>query len=274
MSRKYTPTLESITVRAKYLIPTGFETVKETLEKTEISESRGWLIYSFGESLECIVTRERSVDKAIKELRVGAPNHFSITVIEHLNGGILVEIQCRPVMWYRICKSNETEFTDNQVQEALIECSSFVKRNMSVFRGKVIEPISVYPIIQRREIKDRLLNLGLKEIVGHLDDSERHITQNNFVESLTCSRTAFEKMIDWQMRKRGLKLTNNFKNNIERMGARGYLDPDTTQLFQSHYQFLSTIGVHERGIPPGIFEAQMGFGITIIILDYFANKLP
>jgi hypothetical protein len=34
MSRKYTPTLELIIVRAKYLILTGFEAIEEILQKT------------------------------------------------------------------------------------------------------------------------------------------------------------------------------------------------------------------------------------------------
>jgi hypothetical protein len=81
-------------------------------------------------------------------------------------------------------------------------------------------------------------------------------------------------MIDWQMKKRGLGLTNNYKNDLERLGAKGYLDPDTAQLLQSYYRCLSTIGVHEKGTPPGFYEAQMGYGMTLIVLDYFANKLP
>ena len=114
----------------------------------------------------------------------------------------------------------------------------------------------------------------MKKIVGKLDRAERHIVQNNFTESLKSSRTAFEKMIDWQMKKRGLEQTNNYKNDLERLRSKGYLDPETTKLLQTCYRCLSNIGVHERGIEPGIFEAQMGYGITLIMLDYFANKLP
>jgi len=146
---------------------------------------------------------------------------------------------------------------------------------LSLFKGKEIEPVSVYPIIQRTEIKSRLQNLGLKRIVNLLDKAEKQITQNNFTDSLKSSRTAFEKMIDFQMKKRGLEQTNNYKNDLERLRSKGYLDKETTKLLQTYYRCLSNIGVHEKvATPAGIFEAQMGYGITLIMLDYFANKLP
>lgn len=212
--------------------------------------------------------------KTIKSLRPGNPVYFSIVVVEYLVDRLVLEVECRPVMWYRIASLNESVFTENQVQEALLECKAFVKQVMSALRGKEVEPISVYPIVQRTEIKGRLLNLGLKDVVNHLDDSEKHIVQDNFAESLTSSRTAFEKMVDWQMKKRGLEQTNNYKNNLERLKSKGFVDIDTTELLQSYYHCLSTLGVHEKGTPPGFYEAQMGYGITLIVLDYFANKLP
>lgn len=164
---------------------------------------------------------------------------------------------------------------ENQVQEALIECRIFVKQVMSIFNGKEVEPVSVYPIIQRTEIKSRLLNLGLKEVVSPLDKAERHIVQNNFIDSLKSSRTAFEKMIDWQMKKRGLEKTNNYKNDLERLKSKGFLDLEITGLLQTYYKCLSIIAVHEKGeVEPGFYEAQMGYGMTLIMLQYFIDKLP
>jgi hypothetical protein len=210
----------------------------------------------------------------IRKLRTGNPASVSITTVEYYDNGILVEVECRPAMWYRITNLKEKSFTENEVQEALLECKIFVKQIMSTFRVKEIEPVSVYPIIPRREIKSRLLNLGLKKIVDLLDKAERHVVQNNFEASLTSSRTAFEKMVDWQMKKRGLGKTNNYKNDLERLKSKGYLDTDTTKLLQSYYRCLSNLGTHEKGVKPSIFEAQMGYGTTLIMLDYFANKLP
>lgn len=282
--RYVTPTLESITIRGKYRIhQTDFNIVTEMV-RNELPPV--WtLIRKIGESVAFANVKRRVdekdltkvVNKRIKELRFGVPFTFHITTVEHYNDGILVDVECRPVMWYTIAREKCTEetFTQNQIQEALLECKIFVKQVMSIFRGKEIEPVSVYPIIQRTEIKSRLLNLGLKEIVDKLDKAERHIVQNNFTDSLKSSRTAFEKMIDWQMEKRGLEKTNNCKNDLERLKSKGYLDAETTRLLQSSYRCLSNIGVHEKEeIQAGIFEAQMGYGITLIILDYFANKLP
>jgi len=279
--RYVTPSLESITVRGKYKIPeTDFSVVRETVSK----ELNTWLVArEFGESVEILhkgVSPPAKLDDewwrkhVTDDVRAGVPVYFSILTLEHFNDSMLVEVETRPAMWYLISQGVEVCFTENQVQEALLDCRGFARRVMGIFRGREVEPVSVYPIIQRTEIKSRLLNLGLKKVVSPLDKAEEHIVQNNFKESLKSSRTAFEKMIDWQMKKRGLEQTNNYKNNLERLRSKGYLDKETTKLLQTYYRCLSNIGVHERGIEPGIFEAQMGYGITLIMLQYFANKLP
>ncbi len=279
--QKFIPSLESITVRGKYKIPeTDFRAVKAAV----LPMLRDWILYTeVGESLEFVDFDRTSIDvqkmtnewkKYLKETRAGLPVHLSFLVVEHFPDGILLELECRPVMWYRISTLKEVNFTENEVGEALIECKKLVKQLMSVFGGKEVEPVSVYPVIQRSKIKSRLLNLGLKKTASLLDKAEQQIVQNNFTGSLRSSRTAFEKMIDWQMKKRGLKQTNNYRNNLERLKARGHLDEETTNLLQAYYRCLSNIGVHERTIEPGIYEAQMGYGTTLIMLQYFADKLP
>lgn len=284
MSRKLepryvVPTLESITTRGTYKVPfTDFDQVAAYLEK----ELPRWLwIDKIGQSIRLLNVGPRSQkpsaekiwSKRIETLRSGVPVELFVTAIEHSGEGIIAEVQCMPAMWHKIAKLRETTFTENEVQEALLESRTFVKQVMSGLKGKEIEPVSVYPIMQRTEIKSRLQNLGLKEIVDTLDKAEEHIVQNDFPESLKSSRTAFEKMIDWQMNKRGLAQTNSYHNNLERIKSKGYLDPETAKLLQTYYECLSII-VHEKGVKPRIFEAQMGYGITLIMLDYFANKLP
>lgn len=308
MSTKITPSLESITVRAKYIVPeTDFSVVqKKVIEELQFPP---WALQAkIGESMTLIRLGDKVVSFIIKtaenkklvqsfmrdlllgkrekeiwnlyekdtsQFRPGFPIYFSIITIEHCDNGILVEVECRPAMWSKISQFGLVNFTENQVKEGLLECRSFVKQVMSMFKGKEVEPVSVYPIIQRTEIKSRLLNLGLKEVVSPLDKAERHIVQNNFTESLKSSRTAFEKMIDWEMKKRGLELTSNQRNNLDRLRSKGYLDKETTELLQSYYKCLSNIAVHERGeVEPGLYEANMGYGITLIMLDYLANKLP
>jgi hypothetical protein len=275
MPEKMSPSLQSITLQGKYVISEkDFNVVKQRIQNA-LAPPKWFSLSEIGESLAMVQHyRDMGLKESIKAFRPGAPMYFSITSVECLVDGNLVEVQCRPAMWHMIANLNRNDFSENMVQEALIECRTFIKQVMSIFKGKEIEPVSVYPIIQRREIRDRLLNLGLKETVNHLDDAEKHIVQNNFPESLTSSRTAFEKMVDWQMKKRGLEQTNNYKNNLERLKARGFVDADTTQLLESYYHCLSSLGVHEKGTPPGFYEAQMGYQITLIVLDYFANKLP
>jgi hypothetical protein len=277
MSTKITPSLESITIRGKYIIPeVDFNIVRKRLfEQEEIHEN--WKTFpSLGESVRLLqISHKEELTEAFAETRAGMPMFFSITVIEHLKDSILVQVECRPCIWFKISNLGQEQFTRNQVQEALLECSLFAKQVMSIFKGKEAEPLSVYPIIQRTEIISRLLNLELKEVVKQLDKAEEHIVQNNFAESLKCSRTGFEKMIDWQMKKRGLEKTNNYKNDLERLESKGFLDLEITGLLQTYYKCLSIIAVHEKGeVEPGFYEAQMGYGMTLIMLQYFIDKLP
>lgn len=279
MLNKIQPTLESITVTGKYEIRvTDFQNVVNRLEQ---ALKHSWHEILLGDSVTFMNVQPAFPqesdcwEKRIKELRKGVVASFNVVVLEYLKLSIIVEISCRPAMWYRISTLEETEFTENQVQEALIECRLFAKQVMSSVQAREIEPVSVYPIIPRREIRSRLLNLGLKKTVDLLDKSEKNIIQNNFDASLKSSRTAFEKMIDYQMKKRGLEQTNNYKNDIERLGSKGFLDPETAKLLQSYYRCISIIGVHEKvKTPAGIFEAQMGYGLALIIIDYLNNKLP
>jgi hypothetical protein len=81
--------------------------------------------------------------------------------------------------------------------------------------------------------------------------------------------------VDWQLNKRRLGKTHSYSANLDRLRSKGWLDKDTAELLKSYYGCISNIAVHEKGeIPVGMFEAQMGYGITLIILDYFVNKLP
>jgi hypothetical protein len=286
MAFKETPTLESITVRGKYTVFTKtFEEIAETIRK---SLSNWNVNQQMGDSIALIAIETYSLvvegtksnmakvwHKKISNSRHGIPMFFSCVAIEHLKDSILVEVECRPNIWYRISTLQEKEFPHNSVEEALIECRNLVKSVMSGLNSKEVEPISVYPIIQRTEIKNRLSNLGLKECVEHLDKAERHIVQNNFEESLKSSRTAFEKVVDWEVSKRRLEKTNNYKNDLERLQSKGFIDPLTTELIQTYYRCLSNIAVHSKGeVSPGFHEAQMGYGITLIMLQYFADKLP
>ena len=289
MSKKIEPSLESITVRGKYEIPeTDFDVVYDkVMEELQLWNWRE--LPKIGKSMtlmkwgkppkEAQEPQEagKTWQKYIRTIRSGVPVYFSIIVVEHYKESILVEVECHPAMWHIIAYMSgmEASFTENDVQEALSECKKFVKQVMSIFKGKEIEPVSVYPIIRRAEIKSRLINLGLKRIVDLLDRAERHIVQSNFEASLMSSRTAFEKMVDWQMKKRGLGKTSSYRNDLDRLRSKGYLDLETAELLKSYYRCLSNIGVHEKTkIPVGLFEAQMGYGTTLIMLQYFANKLP
>jgi len=307
MKPKYvTPSLESITLRGKYRIQAkSFTRIEKMLKKvfnhpdwgmTRVGKSLAIMRYGpkfqiymrkvrgdpkfIGALLGGAVTQD--LDKKLtevhleqlKSLRPGCPIHILLTEIEHFQDSSLVEIECRPVMWYQVSQLNINRFTENQIQEAQIECKNQVKQVMSAIAGKEIEPVSVYPIIPRTEIKSRLLNLGLKEVVDSLDTAERHIAEDNYTDSLKCDRTAFEKAIDYQMKRRALEHTDSYTHDLERLRSKGILDPDTTELIEKHYHLLSNVGVHEKGAKPGFYEAEMGFGMTLIILDYFANKLP
>jgi len=285
--RTVCPSLESISVRGKYKVHSNFqaflESVKPTLEKIT------WrILEQIGNSVDFEVDYRKAAElrglefkskdgldqrlEYLEHLRAGIPFCLHITAIEHLQDGVIIEVECLPVMYYLIAQKKSTQFTEHQVEEARIECRRLIKDVMSIVKAEEIEAVSVYPIIHRREIKDRLLKLGLSEIVDSLDRAERHMVQNNFEESLKCSRTAFEKMIAYQMKKRGLSKTDTTGHDLDRMTSKGFFGEDIAGVFKSYYHFLSNVGVHEKGGKPGFYEAQMGYGIALIVLDYMADK--
>jgi len=177
MSRKIEPSLESVTVRGKYSVPLkDFDKIREKLLEYLVRDvNREWKIYSqVGNSIVIMqLGSNDGYDNHVKKTRPGVPFYFSLILIEEFSDYTLVEVDCRPIMWYRIANFGEEKFTENDIQEALIENKAFVKQVMSIFKGREIEPVSVYPIIQRTEIKSRLLNLGLKVTVENLDKAEK-----------------------------------------------------------------------------------------------------
>ena len=280
--RTVRPSLESISVRGKYKVYSDFQAFLELVKPT--LEQIGWRIRRFGNSVDCEfdytkrhpkLKSKGGFDRRMEFLewaRTGIPFGFHITAIEYLQDGVIIEVECLPIMYFLIAQRAKTQFTEYEVEEARIECRRFIKDVMSIVKAEEIEPVSVYPIIPRREIKDRLLKLGLSEIVDSLDRAERHIIQNNFEESLKCSRTAFEKMVAYQMKKRGLPQTDTTGHDLDRMASKGFFGEDISEVFKSYYHFLSNVGVHEKAGKPSIYEAQMGYGITLIALDYMSDK--
>jgi len=284
-ARKVCPSLESIYVQGKYIVHCGFQLFLESIQPALI-QANFRVLQQIGNSVDCeldysksgLIKEFRSKDtlgqrmEYLERARAGIPFCLHITAIEHLQDGVIIEIACQPAMYYMITQKKLIQFGEHQVEEARIECRRFIKDVMSIVKAEEIEPVSVYPIIPRREIKDRLLKLGLSEIVDSLDRAERHMVQSNFEESLKCSRTALEKMVAYQMKKRGLPETDTTGHDLDRMASKGFFGEDIAGVFKSYYHFLSNVGVHEKGVKPGFYEAQMGYGIALIVLDYMADK--
>mgnify|MGYP001075979541 CR=1 FL=1 len=285
--RKVSPSLESICLRGKYKVYCGFQLFLESIQPALI-QANFCVLEKMGNSVDYEKDYKKAVElgavklkskdsfgrrmEYLERARAGIPFCLHITAIEHLQDGVIIEIACQPAMYYMITQKKLIQFGEHQVEEARIECRRFIKDIMSTVKAEEIEPVSVYPVIPRREIKDRLLKLGLSEIVDSLDRAERHIIQNNFEESLKCSRTAFEKMVAYQMKKRGLPQTDTTGHDLDRMASKGFFGEDISEVFKSYYHFLSNVGVHEKAGKPSIYEAQMGYGITLIALDYMSDK--
>jgi hypothetical protein len=138
---KITPSLESITIRGKYLVRnTDFDGVKSKIFKA-VQPATAWKLHPVsGESVTLICFSRSDWMETVKNVRSGIPLYFSLVAIEHIdNNSIILEVECRPAMWHKIASLNESKFTENQVQEALLECRGFVKQTMSVLRGKEVE---------------------------------------------------------------------------------------------------------------------------------------
>ena len=160
MSRKIERSLESITVNGKYEIPeTDFSVISSKV--TEELQSHRWeILDSIGESIRLIKWEEppeisespgEEWQEYLRGIRSGIPVYFSIIAVEHHNESILVEVECHPAMWQRIAYTYgaEASFTENEVQEALSECKTFVKQVMSIFKAKEINLLESTQLYQK-----------------------------------------------------------------------------------------------------------------------------
>lgn len=181
---KITPSLESITIRAKYILEENdFSKVAKKL-KEELTK-RQWIVKSsLGESVVLFDLGENSIvvlatnkkdlekiwHKTIKRTRYGIPLSFSMTAIEHPANGLLVEVECKPSMWFKITTLLEKNFTQNNIEEALQECQEFVRQTMSMFGGRIVEPPSVYPYHSTHRNQEQITESGT---FGHSEKSRQ-----------------------------------------------------------------------------------------------------
>ena len=98
MSNKITPSLESITIRAKYKVPAmDFGNIADYLKVTlryEWSEFR-----RIGNSVEFIALGIADKWEEVRDKRrKGTPLSLCVTAIEHNTNGILLDVECRPAL--------------------------------------------------------------------------------------------------------------------------------------------------------------------------------
>ncbi|TES83913.1 MAG: hypothetical protein E3J91_00785 [Hadesarchaea archaeon] len=112
-------------------------------------------------------------NRILIEKRRGVPFKFRVLPEQHLSDGIIVKVECIPVMYYLITKEIKREFHEQSVQEAHIECVSLVRRIMKgVLKSQEITSPTVDPFIKRTEINaDKLgkLRSEIASVVTKLD---------------------------------------------------------------------------------------------------------
>jgi len=294
--RLISPDLNSIVIKARYKIPETdwnktIENIKEALSPwiwTPFSVSKGavgfyYLPLSPQESQELASIKEPQkhweklsglMYKKLKTLRKGYPVEFRLVLEQRLPDGLIVKVDCIPVMYHLITKSVEREFREQSIQEAQIECARLIEEVMEgALGGQEITPPMVGPTIKRTEIKSKLLNLGLNKVVDALDVAEQHILQNKYPDALGRCRSAFEKTISWTLGKCGLEETDSIAHNLDRLKSKGFLDVDTAEMLKECYSYLARVGTpHEKGAEPGLLEAHLSLNVTLTILDYLMSR--
>lgn len=276
-----TPTLDSILVRGQYMIPdeklAKLPSMLRTFDRDWSGARHGnafRLNFDFSSYVPKGTEKSQKWFAGLKQLRPEIPVEISLVVVEKKDGKSVVDVECRPCLFYRITALHEREYPEEDIQAAQIRCKRFAQEIMGgLLEGIEVLPLSIYPSIRRTEIRSRLLNFGLLEIVECLDIAEKHIVQRNWIESLTRSRTAFEKIIEYYIEKHNLEKTDQTSKNIERLRVEGFLGNDAADLFRACYRFLSNVGTHEKSAKPDLYEAQLGHGYALLSLEYILNNL-
>jgi hypothetical protein len=213
-------------------------------------------------------------DKMLKKLRKGFPFVFQLMIEQRLSDALILDVECKPVLYFLITVFRERKFYEQGIQEAQIECVRLIETTMKgVLGAQEIMPPTIGPFIKRTEIKNKLLDLGLTKAVEALDVAEQHTIQHKFPDALGRCREALEKTCEWGICKCGLEKTDSFAHNIDRLNSKGFLDEDTAVMLKKCYSYLARVGTpHEKGAEPGLLEARLSLNMTLTILEYLTSR--
>jgi len=281
-----TPSLESISIRAKYRI-TG-KTFLETITRLS-GLLKGWSIRSIAEGyvkfyFEVSKRRSRFLKwlyddfgeyvEGLKNKRSDIPMTLHLRNEKEIEGSFIVDVECLPTMYYKMQQHVQTDYTEQEVEGAARECSALVEDLfVGVLKAETIQKPSTLMTPKETELKSRLRSLGLMDTIDCLDSSEENIKQNDFEGSITSSRTALEKMTKYFLNQLGLEETYRFKSDLDRLSSKGYISQDTQELLQKIYEYQSLSGVHRIGSKPNQYEAELFYHMTMSCIEYMLKRL-
>jgi hypothetical protein len=282
--RLVTPDLNTLVVRGKYSVPK--QDLNQVCQKIERSLNAPygetvWYYLPSGRSAKYRrfivsgaqprLTDEEYMQAQVSELkgtRNGIPQEFNFLVTDEKDDNLVIEADCMPVMHLKIVQNIQHEFRENYVRDAQHQCRDLLRKQfLGTLQGKELEPTSIYSPPKRNEVRARLQQMGLQEIVEALDAADAKLHQNDPQGSLVEVRSALEKAVLQVLQRKQLPTNNSFYRNVETLQNKGYMNIWVKSLsYDPTYRYLSEV-VHKK-VSPSIPVARAYTGTALSVIEY------
>jgi len=262
------PDLKELVVTAKYaVVTTGPKNLQEQLVEALSSYQGGpiWIGEVQGNTISLRLFRPQffaeprlkppwrkaigksSYARMLWETRSGVPMDVQMVGSYSLQTNWIFDVTIRPVLYYRITQMKLLECTDQDIQEAQHECVLFADRLRGIMAGTELQPPSISSFGPVTDVRRRLIQFGLNSQADLLAQAETKIAKGEAQDAVKNCRSAVEQVTESLMMRQKLPPTNSFKNNLERLASKKYIDGWASSfIHEIYYSPVSQIAIQVR----------------------------
>lgn len=291
------PDLGQLVVRAKYLVKgMTFDQVFDNLyralnnefEETEFMGETHGNAMTFTRTLVKLKKapsrfglrsgREHSEESYQKEYflklaktRSGIPMKVVI-VGNNVEGGIELDLTLMPVLYNKIAQLGWPQCTDQDIQEAQHECTTFAGQLKGMMGAAELEKPSIHPPTLVTDVRRRLIALGMSKQAELLQEAEAKITAGVPSDGVKNCRSAVEQVSASLMTRVGLGQTDSFKHDLDRLVSNRRLDPWIADSIHRFYYALVSEDAHDK-YRPGYDEGKYILAMTENTIEFLLKRI-
>jgi len=196
---------------------------------------------------------EKGYERMLWETRSGLPMDVQMVGSYSLQTNWVFDVTIRPVLYYRITQMQLLECTDQDIQEAQHECVLFAERLRGIMAATELQPPSVSSFGPVTDVRRRLIQFGLNSQADLLAQAETKIPKGEAQDAVKNCRSAVEQVTESLMMRQKLLPTNSFKNNLERLVSKKYIDGWASSFIHDiYYSPVSQIAHDKDAVGPQV----------------------